>query len=272
MKGKKKRLVGLSAVFAILLVVVIVINAVVLYWSQALLLFFGTIGGTAMGAHTQAYTDDVELRQDLISFVRQVVDEGSILLKNDGALPLEEGEAVTLLGQGSVNWLSTGTGSSEISDDEFADLTLKKSLEDAGFSVNPEVWNYYSGTGLRLDRGGGGENDTWNLNETDWATLEAQCGSSFDQYNDVAVLVVSRIGCEGGDLPRDMSQDGGAEGENYQQLSQTERELLEGAKAAGFRKIVVLLNTCNAMQMDFINDESLGVNACLAIGATGAVY
>ena len=270
MTAKKKRLVGLSAVFAILLVVVIVINAVVLYWSQALLLFFGTIGGTAMGAHTQAYTDDVELRQDLISFVQQVVDEGSILLKNDGALPLEEGEAVTLLGQGSVNWLSTGTGSSEISDDEFADLTLKKSLEDAGFSVNPEVWNYYNGTGLRLNRGGGGENATWDLNETDWATLEAQCGSSFDQYSDVAVLVVSRIGCEGGDLPRDMSQDGGAEGENYQQLSQTERELLEGAKAAGFRKIVVLLNTCNAMQMDFINDESLGVNACLAIGATGA--
>ena len=183
---------------------------------------------------------------------------------------MEEGEAVTLLGQGSVNWLSTGTGSSEISDDEFADLTLKKSLEDAGFSVNPEVWNYYSGTGLRLNRGGGGENATWDLNETDWATLEAQCGSSFDQYSDVAVLVVSRIGCEGGDLPRDMSRDGGAEGENYQQLSQTERELLEGAKAAGFRKIVVLLNTCNAMQMDFINDESLGVNACLAIGATGA--
>ena len=99
MKAKKKRLVGLSAVFAILLVVVIVINAVVLYWSQALLLFFGTIGGTAMGAHTQAYTDDVELRQDLISFVRQVVDEGSILLKTTAHCPWKRGRQSLCLGK-----------------------------------------------------------------------------------------------------------------------------------------------------------------------------
>lgn len=220
--------------------------------------------------YTQEYSDNAVLRQDLMAFVREVVDEGSILLKNDNALPLAGNEKVTLLGQGSVNWLSSGTGSSEISDSEFSDLTLKKSLEDAGFSVNGDVWNFYSGTGKRISRGGGGENADWSLNETDWAAIEAQCGASLGEYNDAAVLVVSRIGCEGGDLPRNMSWYGGAADENYLELSATERGLLEGARKAGFKKIIVLLNCCNALQMDFIDDPALGVNACLAVGATGA--
>lgn len=267
---KKKRLVSVSAVFAVLLVLVLVINAVALYWGQALLLFFGTIGGTSSVGYTKAYTDNTELHQALTDFVEAVVDEGSVLLKNDGALPLAEGTRVTLLGQGSVNWLSSGTGSSEIADSDFADLTLKKSLEDAGFLVNEDVWNYYSGTGKRISRGGGGENADWALNETDWDTIQSQCGASLGEYSDAAVLVVSRIGCEGGDLPRNMTWYGGTEDENYLQLSETERGLLRGAKEAGFEKIIVLLNTCNAVQMDFLSDVSLGVSACLTIGATGA--
>lgn len=270
MEKKKRRLISCSAALAVLLVLVLAINAVALYWGQALLLFFGTVGGTEAVGYTQEYSDNTVLRQDLMAFVREVVDEGSILLKNDNALPLAGSEKVTLLGQGSVNWLSSGTGSSEISDSEFSDLTLKKSLEDAGFSVNGDIWNYYSGSGKRISRGGGGENADWSLNETDWASIEAQCGASLGEYNDVAVLVVSRIGCEGGDLPRNMSWYGGAADENYLELSATERGLLEGAKKAGFKKIIVLLNCCNALQMDFIDDPALGVDACLAVGATGA--
>lgn len=270
MKKKKVKLISFSAVLAALLVLVIAVNAVALYWSQALLLFFGTIGGTDAVGYTKAYADNTVLRQDLAGLVREIVDEGSILLKNDGALPLAKDAKVTLLGQGSVNWLSTGTGSSEIADSEYSDLTLKKSLEDAGFAVNETVWNYYSGTGKRLSRGGGGANAEWKLNETDWAVIEAQCGGSLDAYNDAAVLVVSRIGCEGGDLPRDMSWYEGGADENYLELSATERGLLEGAKKAGFKKTVVILNTCNALQMDFIDDPALGVDACLVVGGTGA--
>ena len=270
MKKRKVKAVTYSALLAALLVLVLAINAVALYWSQALLLFFGTIGGTEAVGFSQAYADNTVLRQDLAGLVKDIVDEGSILLKNDGALPLTGHEKVTILGQGSVNWLSTGTGSSEIADSEYADLTLKKSLEDAGFAVNETVWNYYSGTGKRLSRGGGGANAEWKLNETDWATIKAQCGDSLDTYNDVAILVVSRIGCEGGDLPRDMSWYEGTADEDYLELSTTERGLLRGAKEAGFKKIVVILNICNAVQMDFANDPTLGVNACVLFGGTGA--
>lgn len=270
---KKRKLISLSAILALLLVVVIAISAVALYWSQALLLFLGTVGGNKnenTGLYTSSYTDTEVLRKDLIKFVERIVDEGTILLKNDEALPLTGGEKVTILGQGSVNWLSSGTGSSRIADDDFPELTLKKSLEDAGFFVNDPVWDYYSGTGKRISLGGGGMNAEWKLNETDWSVLESQCGASLDQYKDVAILVVSRIGCEGGDLPRDMAKYEGTADENYLQLSATERGLLEGAKAAGFGKIIVLLNTCNALQMDFINDPALGVDACLVVGGTGA--
>ncbi len=273
MKNKKKMLIIGNVLLALFLILVIVVNSVALYWSQALLLFFGTIGGargSSQNLFSSTYGNQKLLLRDLEEFVKTVVDEGAILLKNENTLPLPEGERVTLFGQGSVNWLTTGTGSSAIQKSDYPDLTLKSSLEDAGFRVNGAVWDYYSGTNKRLGQGGGGINANWKLNETDWTTIQEQCGSSFESYSDVAVVVISRIGCEGGDLPRDMSGHEGTAAESYLQLSSAEREILAGIKKAGFGKTVVLLNTCNAMQMDFINDPQLGVDACLVIGGTGA--
>ncbi len=273
MKNKKKILIIGNILLAFLLILVVAVNSVALYWSQALVLFFGTINGNRSSSNNlffSSYDDQKQLQRDLEEFVKTVVDEGTILLKNEDTLPLKGGERITLFGQGSVNWLTTGTGSSAIQKSDYPDLTLKSSLEDAGFQINSTVWDYYSGTGKRLGQGGGGINASWKLNETDWKTLQEQCGSSFGSYNEVAVVVISRIGCEGGDLPRDMSGHEGTAAESYLQLSSTEKEILEGVKKAGFSKTVVLLNTCNAMQMDFVNDPRLGVDACLVIGGTGA--
>lgn len=273
MKNKKKKLILRSTLLALLLIPLVALNGAAVYWSQALLLFFGTVGGeknVAYNLYASAYEDTDDLYQELERFVETVVDEGAVLLKNENALPLSGTESITLFGQGSVNWLSTGTGSSQIQQSDFPDLTLKKSMEDAGFRVNPTVWDFYENTGKRLGQGGGGQNANWKLNETDWDTLQSQCGSSFEDYKDVAVLVVSRIGCEGGDLPRDMSWYEGTAEENYLQLGSTEKEILEGIQKAGFRKTVVILNVCNAVQLDFLKEESLGVDACFVIGGTGA--
>ncbi len=273
MKNKKRKLTLVTSGFALLLVLMIVINGVAIYWSQALVLFFGTVGGSktaSTGVYSSSYGSEKDLRGELEQFVKDVVDEGTILLKNDGALPLSGTEKVTLLGQGSVDWLTTGTGSSQIADSDFPDLTLKTSMESAGFAVNETVWDFYKNSGKRMAKGGGGANADWRLNQTDWNTLQSQCGQSFSDYQDAAVLVISRIGCEGGDLPRSMALYEGTEEEHYLSLSQTERQILKGAKEAGFKKTIVILNTCNAMEMDFLQDPELGVDACLVIGGTGA--
>lgn len=144
MKNKKKMLIIGNVLLALFLILVIVVNSVALYWSQALLLFFGTIGGargSSQNLFSSTYGNQKLLLRDLEEFVKTVVDEGAILLKNENTLPLPEGERVTLFGQGSVNWLTTGTGSSAIQKSDYPELTLKSSLEDAGFRVNGAVWD-----------------------------------------------------------------------------------------------------------------------------------
>ena len=130
MKNKKKMLIIGNVLLALFLILVIVVNSVALYWSQALLLFFGTIGGargSSQNLFSSTYGNQKLLLRDLEEFVKTVVDEGAILLKNENTLPLPEGERVTLFGQGSVNWLTTGTGSSAIQKSDYPELTLKSS-------------------------------------------------------------------------------------------------------------------------------------------------
>lgn len=270
--GGKKNLIAWNALFAVFLVMVIVLNCTALYWSQALLLFFGTTGGrNNLGDRFPSrYGNDEELRSAQEQIVREIVDEGTILLENDGTLPLTGREKVTILGQTSVDWIRSGVGSSAMDNEFYSKSALKKSLEDVGFSVNNTVWEYYLNSGKTKGSGGSGMNAEWSLNETAWTTLKSACGASFSGYNDVAVLVIGRLGAEGSDLPREMSRYDGKASESYLELSETEKGLLRGAHEAGFQKIIVLLNTCNAMQMDFVQMPDLGVNACISFGGTGA--
>ena len=107
MKNKKKILIIGNILLAFLLILVVAVNSVALYWSQALVLFFGTINGNRSSSNnlfSSSYDDQKQLQRNLEEFVKTVVDEGTILLKNEDILPLKGGEKITLFGQGSVNW------------------------------------------------------------------------------------------------------------------------------------------------------------------------
>ncbi len=189
--------------------------------------------------------------------------EGIVLLKNDGgALPLSAGAKVSLFGQGSVVFNYSSSGSSAASTSGYANL--KTAMESENFSVNQDLWNFYAdGAGKSYLR-----NNT-KINEAPWSLVNG-AASSFSSFGDAAIVVVSRNSGEGMDVPT-VGTDGA--GGNYLALSSNEIDTLKALtqlKNGGtFKKIVVILNSANPIQLDFLNAEGISVDACMWVGNVG---
>ncbi|MBR0280368.1 MAG: glycoside hydrolase family 3 C-terminal domain-containing protein, partial [Oscillibacter sp.] len=242
--------------------------------------------------------------------------EGAALLKNDNAaLPLPANAKVSLFARGSVDLMYGGTGSGSV--DTSAAPTLKDALNAEGIEINQTLWDWYVSTAGKYGRKTPAAisdqlaaNTQYAVNEAPWAEVESANASSFAEYGDAAIVVFSRSGGEGADLPdgdasaslvtntsvSSQVQDGqitaqessvesaevhygvGLEGDgDYLSLSQEERDLLAGLKAlkdnGTFARIIVLLNTSNAIELDFLNPDicgaDYGIDSCMWIGDVG---
>ena len=242
---------------------------------------------------TEYFKSDFSSLKELIAagqvLGEEAMAEGAVLLKNDNnALPLTEQERnVSLFGIGSVDPVYGGTGSGAV--DASTAPTFKSALERNGnFAVNETLWNWYSAeeqTGYKRVMGetGPGVTGVKVIGEAPWSEVEAANGASFAQYGDAAIVVISRVGGEGSDMPRgdrslstlddvDGSAGDSTDGD-YLKLSPKEIDLLEGVKAAKdsgtFKKVVVILNFANQVEADFIDDPAYGIDAALWIGTPG---
>ncbi len=220
---------------------------------------------------------------------RETADEGFVLLKNDGALPMTSGN-VTLLGVGSADILYGGGGSGAV--DTTTAPTLKDALEEAGFSVNPTMWDFYT-TGaakdIRMDVADIAGSGRYVIHEASPSLLTDAETASFTDYSDAAIVTFSRSGSESSDLPvaydesyleaMDIQGYAGAFhsdpldsaddlGRNYLELTSTEEELLRYAHEH-FSRVIVLINSGNAMELSFLDQAEYGVDACLWIGNPG---
>ena len=270
----------LTAVTALLLVVCIVAIPVTSAFATAI--------NVALGAKTQEvipdpdakiyFWSDYENEEDLVAFEKQlcrdIEAEGAALLVNrDNTLPLAAGTKFTPFSQSSFNLLYGGTGSGQVSADDAISL---KAAMDGVFgenSVNPEQWKFYAGAGYKRVNADttGGSQTQYRINEIPWEKYDATA-STWPAYGDVALVVLARSGGEGADLPSGLPEleeymtDG-----DYLRLCKEEVEMfenLEKLKADGtFKKIVVLLNSSNALQLDFVDDY--GIDAVLWIGDVG---
>ena len=207
----------------------------------------------------------------------EVEAEGAALLLNNGALPLASGTKVSTLSVNSVDLTYGGTGSGNV--DASKALNLKQALEKSGFNVNPTIWDWYNGEEAAelkkasSEGGGGGENATLGgqapISEIDPANYPANVKNSVKEYGDALVITFSRVGGEGYDCSFP-GYEGNKDALNYLALNGNERKLLayaEEVKAATGAKIIVLINTSNALQVDFLKDYD--VDACLWVGGLG---
>ncbi len=262
---------AVSIVLAVLLVVALPVNIVLRVFDNTVAAF---VGGTFWelehsDPHAEYFRGDFETVEEMIQYgldlCRRVEAEGAALLRNEnGALPLEDGAKVSCFSTSSVNLVYGGTGSGNI-DASTAD-TLRTALEKSGASVNDTLWSFYTeGPGKDYVRDSGGFTSSAAVGEAPWSAYTDEVKSSVAEYGDAAIVVLSRVGGEGVDLE---FQD-----VNYLALDENERDLLKNLtamKEAGtLRKIVVLLNTANPLQVDFLTDNAYDVDACLWIGDVG---
>ena len=210
--------------------------------------------------YTADYANKAEVYDAANKMNETVCEEGFVLLKNEqNALPLARGNKVSVFGKNSVNLAYGGSGSS--GGDKSKAVDLYKSLENAGFAVNPVLKSFYednkqsgnprSENSSDLDNG---ESVSYNTGETPQSKYTDAVKKSYADYNDAAIVVITRIGGEGFDLPRSMKGVTGArnDDDHYLQLDQNETDLLKAVCEGGFKKVIVVINSGAAMELGFL--------------------
>ena len=284
--GKKKTGVAkwsvLTALFAILTVVCIVGTNFALSASQAINIFLDietykiVDNGDGEAEDTEYFKSEYSSQEELeaagADVAERVHEEGSVLLKNNGVLPLSADAKVSTLSHSSIDFVTCGTGAADIDTSEAP--TLKEALESRGLTVNPTLWDFYeSGAGstyirypgkLANQTEGAGGRMNFQVNEVHMSVYTSDVKSSLSSYNDAAIVTISRISGEGADL----AYDGFVDGTNFLELTEEEKDLLKMANE-NFDNIIVLINSTNAIECDFIDDEAYGIDAVLWVGYTG---
>lgn len=270
----------LTVLFAVLMVASIIGTNIALSASQAINIFLKTetykiVDKGGEEEDTEYFKSEYDSQEELeaagADVAERLHEEGSVLLKNNGVLPLASGAKVSTLSHSSIDFVTCGLGAADIDTSEGP--SLKEALESRGFSVNPTLWDFYeSGAGsdyirypgkLANQTSGGGRSE-YAINEVPASVYTSDVKSSFAEYNDVAIVTISRVAGEGSDL----AIDGYVDDQNILELTSEEKDLLEMANA-NFDNIVVLINSTNAIECDFIDNEAYGIDAVLWVGYTG---
>ncbi len=210
-----------------------------------------------------------------------IQQEGSTLLKNEGrVLPFAQNERkISVFGTGSINIAHGGTGSGDGNTSGM--VSLYSAFKDAGFDCNPELKRFYEnkykqgyhrGSGTDMNGGyfgsKGNRDYGYSINEVERDAYK-DVRKSYEDYNDAAIIVISRSGGEGQDLPTSMKEFYEGDDKHYLELTDEEIELFQEVKEAGFHKTILLLNTLNPFECGFIEDPSFGIDAAIHIGGPG---
>ena len=240
--------------------------------------------------YTSDYTSKQESKEAGDTLNVEIASEGFILLMNDGnGLPIRtpESEAdtaterpkISVFGKNSANLVYGGSGSGGGSGETAT--TLYEALVDGGYDVNPTLQSFYEGSASGEGRGenptlttGADTAPTLPIGETPIDRYTSDIVSSFREYDDAALVVISRIGGESFDLPTAQDlENGGVEGRHYLQLDKNEEDMLKMVTDR-FDKVIVILNTLTSFQCDFIDQfnnqpDDPRIDAVMWIGGTG---
>ena len=221
-----------------------------------------------------------EAKQATADVTEKIEAEGIVLLKNENnALPLANKKVNVLGSTAGNNFSYGGTGSG--AGDESSNVTFYQGLTNAGIEYNEDLKSLYDNNAQDAITYANVGTD-WNLYELPQSSYDANWAASAREYSDTAIVVITRKGGESTDLPIDMADYSGSEaGRSYLELTPNEEDLIAVAEET-FDHVVVVLNSPNAMELGWLEDEridsalwvgTVGATGCNAIGnvLTGAV-
>ena len=267
MSRGKKFLIRGEAAIAMVLAVVVCVN----------MICFGPMA-TLIGLATGNGTLSDETNEEAAEVAEEIMEDGIVLLKNESLLPLNETKKLNIFGWESINPAYGGAGSGGIND-LYDIVSLNQGLENAGFSINQELVDFYNNYGadnpeMSIQK------QSWTLPEPPVDTYSDELIKSAKEYSDVAVVVLSRKAGEGhNDIPMDVRKaaydnnsdeyDDFPEGEHYLQLSQTERDMVDMV-CSNFDNVIVIYNGANQFELGFV-DEYPQIKSVVWCPGTGNV-
>ncbi len=267
-KAAVKYLIRRQGLMAIVLSVVIVAN-MICWGPMSSLISLATGSGTISKETSDKATE----------LCTRIAEEGIVLLKNEeNLLPLNAASNLNVFGWASTNPCYGGTGSGSLSD-AYETVSLLQGLEHAGFKLNTGLSDFY--TAYRADRPKVGmwEQD-WTLPEPLKESYTSELMADAKAFSNTAMVVITRVGGEGADLPTDVSAVTYTDnstgykdfepGEHYLQLSRTEKDMVD-LVCSNFDNVVLVYNGANAMELGFINEHSQIKSAiwCPGTGQSG---
>ena len=269
-----------QSLIACLLIVLLMVNLICNGPVSALL-------NVSMGAKGEM---SEETREESFALAQKIAEEGIVLLENrDNALPLEDVTKLNVFGWASTNPIYGGTGSGEFSDTSSM-VTLLQGLEEAGFELNQELIDFY----IKDED----ERPQIGIYIQDWTVTESKLKDmnrkklfeSAAEFSDVALMVLSRSGGEGADLPVSITDENTiaqaatlGTGRRFTSqkedidpsksyLEPTARELavIEELNKT-FGTVIVIVNSANTMELGWVSEyENIkGVIWCAGAGQTG---
>ena len=208
----------------------------------------------------------------------KICEEGFVLLKNEGALPLKAGAKVSVYGMNSVDMVYGGSGSA--AKDSADSVDLYKSLTNAGISYNTALKSFYdgkksSGKGRPKSPSMGDIVNGFATGELAQSEYSGGANAYAGEFTDAALVVISRIGGEGYDLPTTSVNTAGRSNaqEHYLELDDNEKALLSELCKNGspFKNVVLIINCATSMELGFMNAPEYNgkINGALWIGTTG---
>ena len=267
MSRGKRFLIRGEAAIAMVLAVVVCVN----------MICFGPMS-TLIGLATGNGTLSDETNEEAAEVAEEIMEDGIVLLKNESLLPLNETKKLNIFGWESINPAYGGAGSGGIND-LYDIVSLNQGLENAGFSINQELVDFYNNYGAD-DPEMSIQKQSWTLPEPPVDTYSDELIKSAKEYSDVAVVVLSRKAGEGhNDIPMDVRKaaydnnsdeyDDFPEGEHYLQLSQTERDMVDMV-CSNFDNVIVVYNGANQFELGFA-DEYPQIKSVVWCPGTGNV-
>lgn len=231
---------------------------------------------------TQKATNKAEAFANAQEVNLKLAEEGFVLLKNENAaLPMNKGARISVFSKNSVNLSYGGSGSGGF--DMSNNKNLYESLNDAGFVTNPTLKRFYESSqsgpvrtanSSDLDNG---DNQKIATAETPQSKYTDAVKNSYADYSDAALVVITRIGGEGFDLPRYQGNSEGAVSpdSHYLELDQNEIDLLTAVTDGTFKRVVVVFNTPSSFEATFLKDSAYAafadkIDAAVWIGFTGS--
>ena len=278
MARSKKFLIRGEAALAMVLAIAVTVN----------LICFGPMSSLISLAMGDGSVTD-ETAASANELCQTIAEEGIVMVKNEGALPLSNTK-LNVFGWSSTNPVYGGTGSGGLSD-SYPTVSLLEGLSNAGIEYNTTITDFYTEyRDTRPTVGMWGQD--WTIPEPTMEEYDAAgIFENAKEYSDTALIVISRSGGEGADLPtsydgEDTFEEGGTWGasgvrissqdddrdasKHYLELSNREIAMVERVTSE-FDNVIVVINAANPMELGWLDqyDSIKGALVMAGPGQTG---